>query len=248
MTQLLLIRHAHNDWVNQRLAGWTSGVHLSGRGHDEARALADRLADYPLDAVYSSPLDRALETARYLAEPRGLLLRVLEAVGEVEYGEWTGQDLQALRQDPLWKVVQTHPSLVRFPGGESLPEVQARAVAAVEALRAEHGQGVLAIVTHGDVIKALIAHYAGLHLDHFQRFAVATASVSVPASGPSSSRARPGAGWSRSSSRRSRRPPWPRPWRGCWTAWPRTTRSMPPAWSRRPATWRSCRRWTRPSG
>jgi probable phosphomutase (TIGR03848 family) len=179
MTQLLLIRHAHNDWVDNRLAGWTPGVLLSERGHAEARALAERLAGYPLEAVYASPLERAQQTAAYLAEPRGLAVRAVAGVGEVRYGQWTGQTLKDLRQDPLWSVVQQHPSLVRFPDGESIAEVQARAVAALEALRAEHPSGAVAVVSHGDVIKAAVAYYAGVHLDMFQRFAVGTASLSV---------------------------------------------------------------------
>jgi probable phosphoglycerate mutase len=179
MTQLLLIRHAHNDWVNRRLAGWTPGVHLSDEGHAEASALAQRLADYRLDAVYASPLERAQQTARYLAEPRGLPVRTLEGLGEVRYGSWTGRELSALRHEPLWRTVQARPSLARFPDGESLAEMQARALAALEALRRDHPNEVVAVVSHGDVIKALVAHYTGMHLDHFQRLAVATASLTV---------------------------------------------------------------------
>jgi probable phosphoglycerate mutase len=179
MTQLLLIRHAHNDWVNHRLAGWTDGVHLSEQGRAEAGALAERLHDYRLDAVYASPLERAQETAAYLATPRQLSIVVLPGVGEVRYGEWTGRELKELRQEPLWTVVQQQPSRARFPGGECLAEVQSRAVAAVEGVAENHPEGVVAVVSHGDVIKALLAFYSGLHLDHFQRFAVGTASVSV---------------------------------------------------------------------
>lgn len=179
MTQLLLIRHAHNDWVDHRLAGWTAAVHLNNRGRAEAGALAERLRDYRLDAVYASPLERAQETAAFLATPRSLSIVTLPGVGEVRFGEWTGRELKALRQEPLWPVVQHQPSRARFPGGESLAEAQARAVAAVEGVAESHPDGVVAVVSHGDIIKSLLAFYSGLHLDHFQRFAVGTASVSV---------------------------------------------------------------------
>jgi probable phosphoglycerate mutase len=179
MTQLLLIRHAHNDWVDQRLAGHSPGVALNERGRAEAQALAQRLAAYPLAAVYASPLQRAQETAAALAAPHGLPVRELAGVAEVHFGTWTGRELAALRAEPLWAAVQQRPSLVRFPDGESFPEVQARAVAALEAVCAEHPDAAVAVVSHGDVIKLAVAHYSGLHLDQFQRLAVATAAVSV---------------------------------------------------------------------
>jgi probable phosphoglycerate mutase len=179
MTQLLLIRHARNDWVGQRLAGWTPGVHLNEAGRAEAAALASRLQGVPIDAVYASPLERAQETAGYLTAPRGLPIQLLAGLGEAEYGRWTGQSIQELRADPLWDGVQHWPSGTRFPEGETLTEVQARAVAALEAVRPAHADGVFAAVSHADVIKAVIAHYAGLHLDLFQRLVVSPASVSV---------------------------------------------------------------------
>jgi probable phosphomutase (TIGR03848 family) len=182
--QLLLIRHATNDWVGDRLAGWTPGVQLNDAGRAEAAALAARLAGHPIDAVYSSPLERALETARFVAAPHGLAVQPVDGLGEVHYGTWTGLTLEDLREDPLWRRVQSHPSGARFPDGETMAEVQARAVAATDAIVTSHPDGVVAAVTHGDVIKALVAHYAGLHLDMFQRLVVATASVSVLAFSP----------------------------------------------------------------
>jgi len=179
MTQLLLIRHAQNDWVGQRLAGWTPGVHLNDAGRAEAAALADRLDGYRLDAVYASPLARAQETAALLAERRGLEVRPLYGIAEVNYGGWTGEVLETLRRDPLWPQVQFYPSATRFPDGETLGEVQARAVAALEAVRTAHPGGVVAAVSHADVIKAVVAHFVGTHLDLFQRLVVDTASVSV---------------------------------------------------------------------
>jgi probable phosphomutase (TIGR03848 family) len=179
MTQFLLIRHAHNDWVNHRLAGWTPGVHLNDQGRAEARALAERLSGYRIDALFTSPLERAQETAAYLAEPRGLTVQSLDGIGEVRYGEWTGRELKVLKDEPLWRQVQHHPSRARFPGGETLGEVQARAVAALEAVAAEYPEAVVAAVSHGDVIKAIVAHYVGAHLDMFQRLSVGTASLSI---------------------------------------------------------------------
>ncbi len=181
MTHVLLIRHASNDWVGERLAGWTPGVRLNARGRAEAATLAARLAGQRIDAVFASPLERTLETAAYLAAPRGLSVQDLPGVGEVRFGQWTGQALAALRQDPLWQGVQRAPSNTRFPDGETLGEVQARALAAIESVRAAHPrpEAVVAVVSHADVIKTLVAHYAGVHLDLFQRFSVQPASVSV---------------------------------------------------------------------
>jgi probable phosphomutase (TIGR03848 family) len=181
MTQVLLIRHASNDWVGQRLAGWTPGVQLNARGRAEAAALAARLEGYRIDAVYASPLDRTRETAAFIAAPRGLDIHDLPDVGEVRFGTWTGQELATLRKDPLWSGVQHAPSHTRFPEGETLGEVQARALAAIETVRAAHpeDQAVVAVVSHADVIKTLVAHYAGVHLDLFQRFSISPASVSV---------------------------------------------------------------------
>lgn len=177
MIHLLMIRHALNDWVGNRLAGWTPGVHLNDKGREQASALARRLASWPLDAVYSSPLERAVETAEAVASQHNLPVMPLEGVGEARYGEWTGKSIRELSKTPEWLQVQFNPSSARFPGGESLGEMQARAVAAVEGLRQAHPQGVVAVVSHADVIKAVTAYYAGLHMDLFQRLVVDPASV-----------------------------------------------------------------------
>jgi probable phosphoglycerate mutase len=178
MTDLLLIRHAVNDWVGDRLAGWTPGVLLNEAGREQADALARRLADWPIEAIYSSPLERALETARAVAEPRALAVQIEEGVGESRYGDWTGQPLKELAKTPEWQTIQFAPSLARFPGGEGLAEMQARAVAAIDCLRIRHPKGVMAVFSHADVIKAVVAHYAGIHLDLFQRIVVDPASIS----------------------------------------------------------------------
>jgi probable phosphomutase (TIGR03848 family) len=179
MKRLLLLRHASTEQTGRRLSGWTPGLHLSEQGVREARALAERLAPLEIDAVYSSPLERCLETAAAVAEPRGLKVEVVEDVGEVRYGDWTGRELAELAKEDLWRVVRHHPSGARFPDGESLLEMQTRAVLACERLRAAHEGRTVAVCSHADVIKAVTAHYIGLHLDLFQRLVVAPASVTA---------------------------------------------------------------------
>jgi probable phosphoglycerate mutase len=177
MTDVLLIRHATNDWVGDRLAGWTPGVHLNEQGRGQAAALAERLAAWPIQAIYSSPLERAVETAQAVAAGRSLEIAIEDGVGESRYGDWTGQSIKELAKAPEWMQVQFTPGLARFPNGESLGEMQARAVAAVERLRRLHPGAVIAIFSHADVIKAVAAYYAGVPFDLFQRLVIDTASV-----------------------------------------------------------------------
>jgi probable phosphomutase (TIGR03848 family) len=179
VTLLLLIRHALTDATGKRLSGRTRGIHLSEAGRDQARALAERLQPLTISAVYSSPLERCVETARPFASARGLDVRVEPRVIEVAYGTWTGRSMGQLTRTKLWKQVQSSPSSVRFPEGESLSEVQHRAVTAFGDIAAAHPRGVAAVVTHADVIRLAVAHYCGVHLDLFQRFVVGTTSVSA---------------------------------------------------------------------
>jgi probable phosphomutase (TIGR03848 family) len=176
---LLLIRHALNDWVGKRLAGWTPDVHLNDEGRAQAAALAQRLAGAPLAAVYSSPLERTLETAQPLAEAHGLTVEMREGLGETRYGDWTGRSLKELKDEALWPVVQVYPGGARFPGGESMREVQARMVAELDAIRDAHPGQTVAVVSHSDPIKMAVAHYAGLPLDLFQRLSISPASVTA---------------------------------------------------------------------
>lgn len=178
-TTLLLVRHALNDWVGDKLAGWTPHVHLNDKGRAQAEALAQRLTQQPLAAVYASPLERAVETAQTIAAPHNLEVQIREGVGEVRYGEWTGQPLQELAKQDAWRVVQFYPSGARFPGGEAIREMQARAVEELDAIVAAHPSQTVLVVSHSDVIKATVAHYVGLHLDLFQRLVVSPASLSV---------------------------------------------------------------------
>lgn len=183
-TTLLLVRHALNDWVGDKLAGWTPDVHLNDKGQAQAKALAGRLADKPIKAIYSSPLERAVETAQIIAGPHNLEVQIREGVGEVRYGEWTGQSLKELAKEDAWRVVQFYPSGARFPGGEAIREMQARVVAELDAIVAAHPSEIVMVVSHADVIKAALAHYAGLHLDLFQRLVVSPASLSIVAFTP----------------------------------------------------------------
>lgn len=180
MAFALLIRHAENDWVSKnRLAGWTPEVHLNEAGKKQAEELSGRLSHLPLKAVYSSPLERCMETAQALAASHDLTVTTLDDVGEVRYGKWEGKKIKKLSKKSSWRAVQHYPSRFRFPEGESLLEVQQRAVSAIEALNAIHRDELIAIVSHADVIKLALAHYLGLHIDLFQRLVISTASVSV---------------------------------------------------------------------
>ncbi len=167
------------------LTGRTPGIGLDDRGRDQAAAVAARLADVPLDAIVSSPLQRCRETAAAIAAVRnGHQVAVTEddRFAEVAYGDWTGKPIKRLAKEPLWRVVQAHPSAERFPGsgGESLPGVQERAVAAIRDWNARLGpKAVYLVCSHGDVIKSIIADSLGLHLDMFQRIQVDPCSVSL---------------------------------------------------------------------
>jgi probable phosphoglycerate mutase len=184
MHRLLLVRHAVTAVTGAALSGWTPGIDLSDQGRAQARALAERLAPVPLDAVCSSPLERCRQTAAAIAEPRGLDVEIADDLGEVRYGTWTGRQLDQLVKEDLWRVVQHLPSGARFPEGESLYEMQVRAVAACERLRASYQGKTVLVCSHADVIKAVTAHYLGMHLDLYQRLVVAPASVTAFAFAP----------------------------------------------------------------
>lgn len=186
MATVVLIRHARSSAnATNVLAGRTPGVGLDDVGRQQAVDLASRLADVPLVALVSSPLERCVATAEpLLARHPGLSVETDAGLAECDYGDWTGQQLKALAKTPLWKVIQTHPSGVTFPGGETMRAMQQRAVDAVRsrdaALEAAHGtHAVWAAVSHADVIKSVLADALGLHLDEFQRIVVDPASVTV---------------------------------------------------------------------
>jgi probable phosphomutase (TIGR03848 family) len=179
VTVFYLVRHGLTDHTGHRLSGRLPGIHLTDEGREQAEAVAARLADLPLKAIYSSPIDRTMETARPIAAAHRLRIVAAPELGEVEFGAWTNRSFKALRRTKLWGVVQRFPSGARFPGGESLREVQGRAVEALESLRARHRRQAVCCVSHADVIKLVLAHYLGMHIDLFQRIDIAPASVSV---------------------------------------------------------------------
>ena len=185
MGTLILLRHGRSSANSAGiLAGRTPGVALDEQGRAQANGVVERLAPLPLAAVVSSPLQRCQETVAPLAEAGGFEVALDDGFLEVDYGQWTGRELSKLGKEPLWKVVQSHPSAAVFPGGEGLAALQARAVATVREwdakLVAEHGPLVLWLAcTHGDVIKAVLADALGMHLDGFQRIVVDPGSISV---------------------------------------------------------------------
>jgi len=180
MTLILLIRHGENDWVKeQRLAGWIPDIHLNDNGREQARQLASRLAHLPIAAVYSSPITRCMETAGFISQAHGLSITQEAALGEVRYGEWEGKELKELAKTPQWHAVQHYPSRFRFPEGESFVEVQQRAVSALENLATRHAKEIIAVVSHADVIKLVLAQFLGMHIDLFQRIGLSPASVSA---------------------------------------------------------------------
>ena len=183
MTTVLLVRHGLTATTGHVLTGWMPGIPLDDRGWAQAAALAARLAPLRLDAIVSSPLERCLQTSAAIAEGRdGQQVITEDRVGECHYGDWTGKTLKDLEKDPLWPVVQAHPSAVRFPGpdGESMLDMQHRAVAAVREWNATLGKDATYLVcSHGDVIKAIVADSLGLHLDQFQRILADPCSLTV---------------------------------------------------------------------
>jgi len=180
---VLLVRHGRTTAnASGVLAGWTPGVMLDEHGVAQAQALRERWSSLPLAAVVSSPLERCLQTATESRGPDHPEPAIDDGFAECRYGSWTGRTLASLAKDPMWKVVQQHPSAAEFPGddGESLRAVQSRAVDAVRRWNGELGDdAVYAVFSHGDVIKAVLADALGLHLDQFQRIVVNPCSVSV---------------------------------------------------------------------
>jgi probable phosphoglycerate mutase len=179
MTTFLLIRHAAHELLNRTLAGRMPGVHLSAAGQAQAVRLAERLAPLPITAVYSSPSDRARETAEPVARRLGLPVEIAAALDEHEFGAWTGRPFDELREQPGWRPFNTYRSGTRPPGGELHLEVQTRAVAWLTAQQATHPDAVLACISHGDVIKATLLYYLGASLDFVLRLDIGPASVSV---------------------------------------------------------------------
>lgn len=185
MATVLLVRHGRSTAnVAGILSGRAAGVDLDDVGRGQAARAAERIAEVPLVALVSSPLARCRQTARFIAEQHTLATQVDPGITECDYGQWQGRPLRELAKEPLWSTVQTQPSAVTFPGGESLAAMQDRSVAAIRrhdaVLEAEHGAAAVWVaVTHGDIIKSVLADALGMHLDLFQRITVNPGSVSI---------------------------------------------------------------------
>jgi probable phosphomutase (TIGR03848 family) len=184
VTTFLLIRHAETDYVGRAIAGWKPGVTLNARGIRQAAGLADTLAMVTIDGVYSSPLERARETALAIAAPRQLDVRIRDDFGEMQFGDWTDRSFEQLSSDPQWRRFNSFRAGTRIPNGEMMLETQARMVSALERLRTSHPADTLAIVSHGDVIKSALTHFLGMPLDLWHRIELAPASVSAVAFEP----------------------------------------------------------------
>jgi len=182
MPILFLIRHGENEFVKRgKLAGRTPEVHLNDHGRAQAEALGLSFAKIPLKAIYSSPLERAMETATPIAKARALSITEETRLLESDIGKWQGRSWKGLVKTGAWKLIQQSPSRFRFPDGESFPEMQTRIVSALEEICARHKkpQDAIAVVFHADPIKLAVAHFIGLPLDHFQRLACETGSVTM---------------------------------------------------------------------
>src|SRR5574341_965082 len=182
MPLLLLIRHGENEYVTTgKMAGRIPGVHLNEKGQKQAQALGEALKNVSIKAVYSSPLERALQTAQPIADPHGLAIVQDADLMDTHVGKWEGKSLKMLRLTNLWKIVQGAPSRFRFPESESFLEAQTRYVVALERIAARHNKprDIIAVVFHADPIKLAVAHFLGMPLDHFQRLSCDTGSLTA---------------------------------------------------------------------
>lgn len=179
MSTFLFIRHASHGLLGKRFVARTPGVMLSEQGEAEALTLAERLQHLPIEAIYSSPLERAQQTAQPLAERLKLAPTIREELNEIDIGDWTNCTMDAIDEKPGWSDWNTFRSCARPPGGELMLEAQARVVSLVSELRAKHPGALVALFSHGDIVKGALAHYLGVHLDLFHRIDIDPASVSV---------------------------------------------------------------------
>jgi len=180
MTTVLLIRHGLNNWVGKRLAGRTPDVHLNEQGRNQAQMIVSVLKDVPINSIYSSPLERAIETAQPLALAKSLPVICNENLQEIDFGDWQGKTIKQLRKLKLWKLVHQEPQKFRFPGGESFVEAQERLSSAIETFLSNHPEDeIVACFSHSDSIRLILTHFLGLPLQNFHKIAVDTASISV---------------------------------------------------------------------
>jgi probable phosphoglycerate mutase len=179
MTTFYLIRHGLTDWVDHKLAGWLPDIRLSSSGRDQAQRLADRLQHMQFDAIVSSPLERAIETAAPLAASVHAPLEISEAVGEIHMGDWTGRALDDLQGDPAWQRFNLFRGGTPAPGGELMLETQVRMVNELLRWRSRHPEGTVAVVSHGDPLRAVVGFFLGAPVDLFLRLEISPASITV---------------------------------------------------------------------
>ena len=183
-TLVLLVRHGQTPTTGKVLPGRAPGLHLADAGNQQAQRAAERIAELKtVDAIYSSPLERARETAAPIAAARGMKVQIDRGLLECDFGDWTGAELKKLMKLPEWGTVQRAPSTFTFPGGESFTAMQSRIVGAIDRLRVKHAGGVVVCVSHADPIKAAVAHAMGTHIDLFQRIVIGTCSITAIAYG-----------------------------------------------------------------
>ena len=180
-TTFYLIRHAAHGLLGHKMAGCMSGVCLSDIGQAQAAQLAERLSQIPLSAIYSSPLERAQETAAPIAARMNLPIQTCPAILEINYGDWTGLTFEELQARPEWKAYNQFRSGTRIPGGEMMLEAQTRTVTQMQALCLQHPNESIALVSHADIIKGALTYYLGMPLDVFLRLEISPASVSIVA-------------------------------------------------------------------
>lgn len=179
MTRFLLIRHASTDSVGKRLSGRMPGVSLNNEGRRQSEQLAERLKSLPVSAIYSSPLERAVQTAEPISKLFKLPIIISEDFWEIDCGRWTNCEFKEIEDDPEFKLFNTFRSSTPIPGGELMMEAQMRIVKGLQKLRVQHPQQTVAVISHSDLIKSAIAYYAGSSLDMIQRFEISPASVSI---------------------------------------------------------------------
>jgi broad specificity phosphatase PhoE len=183
MTTFLLIRHGETDALGKSMMGWMPGWHLNANGKQQVASLTERLARLPIRAVYTSPLERAIETAEPIARRHGLTHHPMEELGEIRMGEWEGLSMAELQLREDWRKFNTYRSGTRSPGGELIIEVQTRMIRQLQCLEERHSAETVAVVSHADPLRSVVAYYLGIPLDLMLRFEIAPASVTVVEAG-----------------------------------------------------------------
>ena len=178
-TRILLIRHATTDRVGKALSGWLPGIPLDAPGKIQAEGLVQRLKSVHIHQIYSSPIQRAMETASPLAKARNLEIQSAPGLGEVNFGNWQGQSIASLEGDAQFELFNSHRSCTRAPGGELMLETQARMVATLLEIRERHIAQTVAVFSHADAIKSAVMHALGMPIDFHHRLEIEPVSVTI---------------------------------------------------------------------